>query len=66
MLEQQLFFCGEMKKEVTAIVEKKGSTCSTISCNEMLFCGGTTFCRFANPLSNRTPLQPLEDTTTKA
>lgn len=60
MLTKDSFFCQEKKKNVEALVEKKGGICNPMTCTEMLSCAATTFCRFVNPLTTRNPLKTIE------
>lgn len=59
MLGQYKLYCQEKKKAVEVLSESEDKT--PMTCNEMLFCEGTTFCRYVNPLTTRNPLVKLEE-----
>lgn len=61
MLSQKKFYCQEKKKTVEALVDTKGKESCIMNCNDMLFCDGTTFCRFVNPLTTRNPLCEVDE-----
>lgn len=57
MIEKKEMHCQERNMAVEALVEKKkGRDATPISCTRMMECDRTTFCRFVNPLTTRTPL----------
>lgn len=61
MIAQERHYCQEKAKAVDVLVEKKGGKSAVVGCNHMLFCDGTTFCRFVNPLTNRNPLSAAQE-----
>ncbi len=61
MLGQYKLYCQEKKKVVEVLSE--GQDKLPMTCNEMLFCEGTTFCRYVNPLTTRNPLKAVDEAT---